>query len=272
MESKNPAVERYNAKKRKKKQRRKYFFYTFLVIFSVTVITVLSLTVFFNISDIAVTGNSRYSSEQIVGVSGLVKGQNLFRLNKFKIIETLKHDLPYIRNVKIDRHLPVGIEIIVEESDAYMCVGTDSGIFILNSSLKVLEQTEEAPPSLPLVVGVSDVNAKIGEMLTGEGTQYENLARLATALENEIGAVTGINLERSYDVTFEYENRITVKLGTLEKLSDKLALVKYVLEQNRSNEFAVIDVSGGKRAYYRSVIPEKETETEPEPESEPDEE
>ena len=38
--------------------------------------------------------------------------------------------------------------------------------------------------------------------------------------------------------------------------------MRYVLDENKSNEYAIIDVSNGVRAYYRSVVPEKEEETE----------
>lgn len=261
MSSKFESVNNYNNKVKRRKKRNKYFFYTFLVIFFVAIASILSMTVFFNISDIAVTGNSYYTTQQIKLASTLEEGQNLFRLNKFEIIKQLKKELPYLSDVVIDRHLPVGIEIIVTETKAFMCVETDTGTFLLDENLKVLEAVDTPPEALPHIVGLKGVTAAVGEYLTGEGTPFENLSRLAPAIKTEIGNVTDIDLSTSYDINFEFDGRITVKLGTLEKLTDKLALVRYVLDENQSNEFAIIDVSNGTRAYYRSVVPEKEEET-----------
>ena len=197
MTSQFESVNNYKAKLRRRKKRNKYFFYTFLVIFFVAIASVLSLTVFFNISDIAVTGNSYYTKQQIVTVSTLEEGQNLFRLNKFDIIKQLKKKLPYISDVVVDRHLPVGIEIIVTETKAFMCVETDKGTYLLDENLKVLEAVEMPPEALPHIVGVKNVTATVGEYLTGEGIPFENLSRLAPALKNEIGDVTDIDLSTS---------------------------------------------------------------------------
>ena len=61
-QSDNTSVSRYYSKKRRKK-RRKLMFYTLLTVFMVVVITVLSLTVFFNITEFEVEGNARYGTE-----------------------------------------------------------------------------------------------------------------------------------------------------------------------------------------------------------------
>lgn len=74
-QSDNTSVSRYYSKKKRRKKRRKLMFYTLLTVFMVVVITVLSLTVFFNITTFEVEGNVRYGSEEIVAASGLQTGQ-----------------------------------------------------------------------------------------------------------------------------------------------------------------------------------------------------
>lgn len=248
-------LNRYYQKKKKRKQKRKYAFYTLLTVFFVILITVLSLTVFFNINDIAVTGNAHYSTSQIVAASGLTKGQNLFRMNKFKIIDTLYQKLPYLSEVSIDRHLPVGIEIIVTEAKPYLLVKDGDSFLVLDENLKVLEKTTEQPADLPVVEDIAILSSNVGAVLTADGGADTRLLALTKSLKENLGdnCVTAINIQTSYEVTFEYMDRITVNVGTVENIDNKLKLVKYVIDENRSQEDAEIDVTSGTRAYYRSV-------------------
>lgn len=266
MDVQNNTAKRYYDKKKKRRKKRVFVFYTLLFVFCVVVVTVLSLTVFFNINDIAVTGNSHYSVNELISVSGLEKGDNLFKLNKFKLIDNMKDKLPYLKDVSIDRHLPVGIEFIVTETSPYMYIETDSGYYLLDETLKVLERVDEQPESLPAITGVKPVNLEIGTIMTAEDSYETYLLDLADSLKTIIGDghVTGIYVNALYDMGFEYEGRVNVMLGTLENVDNKLSLANYVLEENRSGETAEIDVSNGVRAYYRSVTDKDEPETEEE--------
>lgn len=248
-------LNRYYSKKKKRKKRRKYAFYTLLTVFFVILITVLSLTVFFNISDIAVTGNSHYTSDEIIAASGMQVGQNLFRLNKFKVIKKLHEKMPYLSEITIDRHLPVGIEIIVNESVPFLCVTDGEDCLILDENLKVLEKVQTAPENMPVVTDLAVTNSAVGSVLTAENGADARLLALTVSLKENIGddMVTAIDVTTSYKVTFEYMNRITVNVGTVENIDLKLKLVKHVIDENKSQENAKIDVSSGYRATYRSV-------------------
>lgn len=255
MERSGDSIKRYYAKKKKRNQRRKYAFYTVLTVFFVVTVTVLSLTVFFNISDIAVTNNAYYTADEIIAASGLEQGQNMFRLNKFKVIQKIKDSLPYLSEVTIDRHLPVGIEIIVTETKPYLALEQDGTCYILDETLKILQMTDALPEGLPLVTGLTVSEAVLGRPITAENGEDTRLYALTAALKERIGdgVVTAIDVTASYDVTFEYKGRVKVMVGTVDDIDKKLQLVKYVLDENRSNEQAEIDVTSGTRAFYRSV-------------------
>lgn len=261
MDRENDAISRYYDKKKKRKKRRKYVFYTLIFVFFVAVITVLSLTVFFNISNITVTGNSYYSSEQVKEASGLKKGQNLFRLNKFKVIDKMEKKLPYASEVKIDRHLPVGIEIIITETKPYMYVETTDGYLLIDENLKILDRAGEQPIGIPSVTGITVVNDDIGTYLTAENSMETYLKTLAVGLKTYVGDtdVTSITVSELHNISFVYKEKVTVKLGTLEKLDVKLRLAMHVAQENVSNENAVLDVSDGEMAFFRVVDDRNET-------------
>ena len=99
---------------RKKRRRKKNFSLYYITCFLAIscALTILSLTVFFKINKITVTGSSKYSQEEIIFNSGIQSGENLIRTNTQKAEEMLLTNLVDIESVKIVRKLPS--EIIIE--------------------------------------------------------------------------------------------------------------------------------------------------------------
>lgn len=254
-QSDNTSVSRYYSKKKRRKKRRKLMFYTLLTVFMVVVITVLSLTVFFNITEFEVEGNARYGTEEIIAASGLQTGQNMFRLNKFKIIENLKKQLPYLLEVSIRRELPSAIKIAVTESQPFVCVYTGGSYYITDENLKVLEITSQPQEGIPEIKGFAPDSAQPGDVLAAEDGSDKTVLRLTQSMKANFGTenVSEITAESIYEFGFVYEGRVKVMLGGIDRIDEKLRLVRHVIDDNQSKEHAEIDVSSGVRAYYRSV-------------------
>ena len=89
-----------------------------LCLLTLVVALTAGATVFFRVEQVVVTGNSRYTQEEIVEVTGIEKGDNLYGWNKFAIAQRLRQTLPYIGEVTIRRALPSTILITVVEWDA----------------------------------------------------------------------------------------------------------------------------------------------------------
>lgn len=255
MQHQNETLARYYSKKKKLKKRKKIAFYAILVVLSVTVVTVLSLTVFFNISKITVKGNAHYSTEQIIKVAGLKKGQNLFRLNKFKIIETLEKKLPYLETVTIKRKLPVGISITVTETEPFMAVDYKNGYLLVDENMKILKSTDVMPGKLAYVSGIKPSVTKSGNVLDDKKGLCDKLKKLAPILKKHLedGKVSQIIISEVYDIQFIYDERVTVKLGTLENVDEKVRLVAHTLANNSDGERAIIEFSLNNRLHYRSI-------------------
>lgn len=257
MQQQNEALARYYSKKKKLKKRRKVAFFTLLVILSIVVVTVLSLTVFFNIDSITVEGGNYYTAEQIITVSGLEKGQNLFRLNKFKIIKKLQNELPYLDEVKINRKLlgKIGIVITVTETRPFMYVDSGDSFCLVDHELKVLEHVGVEPIGLSSVIGISPATDDAGATLTDENGAERHLMQLTPVLYQYFGdgRITQIDLTAVYDIKVLYEDRVTIEFGTLENIEKKIQLAKHVLDNNSKSEHAELDVSSGYRAYYKAI-------------------
>ena len=105
-------------RKRKRGRRRFGLLFKLLCGAALVAAATLGATVFFQVETIAVTGNSRYTQDEIIAASGVQVGDNLFRMNKKQISQEILHQLPYVESVSILRGLPSTITFQVTEWDA----------------------------------------------------------------------------------------------------------------------------------------------------------
>ena len=97
---------RKNNKKQSKKSkvRIKIFKWTSISIFAICTIILFMMSNIFNIKQIAVLNNNKISSEEIVELSGLTVGTNMFKTRKSVIRNKVKTNA-YIENVQTKRSL-----------------------------------------------------------------------------------------------------------------------------------------------------------------------
>lgn len=107
-----------NKRKRKRGKGRLGPLFKLLCAGAVAVALTMGATVFFQVETVAVTGNSRYSQEEIIKATGIQTGDNLFRMNKYQIAHQVLQGLPYVEELTIRRALPSTIVITVKEWDA----------------------------------------------------------------------------------------------------------------------------------------------------------
>lgn len=105
-------------KRRRNRGRRLGPVFKLLCLLALVVALTAGATVFFRVEQVVVTGNSRYTQEEIIEVSGIQKGDNLYGWNKFSIAQQLRQTLPYIGEVSIRRALPSTVIITVVEWEA----------------------------------------------------------------------------------------------------------------------------------------------------------
>ena len=89
-----------------------------LCVLGVVVALTGGATVFFRVETVEVTGNQRYTQEEIVEASGIQTGDNLYALNKVRIDRRIRTRLPYVGELSINRSLPSTIRIAVTEWEA----------------------------------------------------------------------------------------------------------------------------------------------------------
>lgn len=229
---------------------------TVILLLMAAVCIVLSLTVFFQIETITVTGNSRYTAEEILEASGIRNGQNLFRTNVEKAGAQIEQSKPYIHVATVRRKLPASIAITVEEtSSAVLGAISGDGYVLLDRDLKVLERGSGALPQ-----GVAEV--RLGALTAereGETVQAEN-ADSVRALSTVLAAAdqAGLTGLTYYDVTdpsnmiLTYSGRLDAVLGGRENMEKKMAMLAEVVRRNDTTDpqkTGTIDLRVNGKAY-----------------------
>lgn len=230
------------------------------------VLYLLSAFVFFRISAVEVVGitdengntlpgSAYYTEEEIVAASGVQLGDSLVNISKTDIARAVEKMLPYVGKVTVKRAYPSTLRLTVEDTNAYFAV--ESGTFILlDKNFKVLTVTPDLPENCAKLVGLSVSKALAGDEISfTDNTFKDRINTLVSACEQAgLDHITKINLSNIANVQMVFNNRITVTVGTVTKLDDKLATAKKTIEAELANDplaRILVDVTDASRAYVR---------------------
>lgn len=240
---------KYVSKKRIKRRNRAIAVFT-LTVLLVAALTTLSLTVFFPIKTIKISGNEKYSAEDISSAIGVVKGDNLLLASEKRANSALKSAYPYIQEVEFNKSLPFTLNVKVKEYDVFAQIKYSSGYVRIGKDSKVLETADKYLKGAAVITGVTVSEKTIGETIAfksedGKEDIFQKTIEIITAFENsKIGGVTLINFNNMQDIRVTYNNQIVMLLGSSANLDKKLAHAKATLEaRSESKETGTLNLS-----------------------------
>lgn len=241
---------------RQKKKKRRRMISRIGIAVLVLLAIVFAPTIFFQVSKINVTGDTRYTSEQLIKSTGVKQGDNMFFLDTKQIAADLKDEYPYLDTVKLRRKLPSTLQIEVSDRTAALSIEQNGKYLILDMSGKVLEKTKSAAKGTAKVTGVPMKGLHVGD--TVDEDKYGKAASAMKLLEltDQYGMkkhIKTIDVEKAYDVRVTYDKRYTILLGALEEsnLEHKIQFLKAILKEPSLPESGVIDLTDEKEARYR---------------------
>lgn len=230
-----------------------------LCVLAVVVALTGGATVFFRVETVEVTGNQRYTREEIIEASGIRTGDNLYALNKVRIDRRIRTRLPYVGELSINRSLPSTIRIDVTEWEAVAQVAVPTPEqaaaareelaggkedaepaalaqepWLISVKGKLLEQAPENSTAV-VVTGLTAVAPQAGELLRvpeGETTRLEALTSLLGAIEGAdlFREVSRIQLETTRLIV-RYADRFDVKMKLNADFGYNIRLMRAVREQ-----------------------------------------
>lgn len=219
---------------------------------------VAACAIFFQVQEISIQGNRRYSREEILNVIGVKIGDNLFQVNRNRVARNLKTRLPYIQTVTVSKVLPDTLSITVTEGQGAAAVAYENRWWILGSDGKLLEERDDAQ-GLPQVTGISPLAPAAGTYLAAGEEQAERVAslqELLAGLEDNglLDKLSSVDLSQDYEIVFVYDDRFTVHMNpALEKgLSYWLQRFARALEQPavEPNQPYEVNITNGKELRF----------------------
>ncbi len=246
-----------NSKTKKSKHKNKIIKWIIIFILVLAAVILFMMSSIFNITQIIVTNNSKISSEEIINLSTLKIGVNMFKTTNKTIRNNIKTN-PYIEEVKIKRSLNGIITLEIQERiPTYMLKNANSYIYINNQGY-MLEISETAL-DLPIITGFSTSAENIKE---GNRLDVEDLKKLEdvikimeSAKSNSLAdIITTIDISKStnYKLTIESEAK-TVQFGDATNINIKMLRIKEIINQEKGVEGEIYFQDSDKTVFREKV-------------------
>ena len=207
-------------KRNNRRRRRGGFapFYRLLCFALIVGAIVVALALFFKVEHVAVAGNGRYSSAEVVAASGVRQDDNLFLMNKYDVASRISGALPYVESVSIHRSLPATLHIEIQECTCSVAWEQEGRTWILCSSGKLVDVLDGAvPEGYTVVTGLVLAEPAVGTQCAADeqdALRHSQLLEMLGQLRRKgmLQNVQEIHLEDEGCITLRYLDRLNVEL------------------------------------------------------------
>lgn len=226
------------------------FLYKLLSVLVICTAIIAAMTLFFRVDNIVVSGQKRYTAEEIQAACGVELGSNMYLLNKYDLRQNIWNQLPYIEDIRINRKLPDTLLIEVRESGRPFALVQDGSAWLVSAGGKIVDQLPEREAGqYGRITGCQLLAPAVGTSLalaTEYAAQQSSLLDLLKALDGAglTENVDAIRLDELSDLKMDYIGRFTVRMAygadyewELQKLTLTLAD-----EKIQSNMTGTIDL------------------------------
>ena len=249
-------------KRRKKIKKIKFIIKIVLLIGIIVGSIIFAMTSpMFNIKNIEVTNNNKVASDEIISLSNLKTGENIFRFRSSNAIKNIKEN-SYIENVKIKRKIPNIIQIEVEERVAKFSINIMEKYAYITSQGYILE-IAETTENLPIIIGISTEEKNIEPWKRLDNKDLEKLEDVLKIMdvvkENNLNdKVTSIDItDKNEYILYLQDELKKVYLGDSSSLSNKMLYVLAIIEQEKGKEGSIYvngDLNSKFQPYFREKV------------------
>jgi cell division protein FtsQ len=244
----NPQNKYENELIEKRRKRKKIKRYIFLIILLIAISLILCLKLpYFNINAIEVEGNRNITFNEIVKLSNIELGKNIFYINLKRSKTNIMRN-SYILDVNIKRQLPNKIKIHVEERTAVFYIKKGEKYLVVDSKGVILEEKEIVNGmKLIRLDGFDKDDYKVGEVIKVQDTRkieiITEITKLIKNLKEGIPEPSIVDLRDLTDIKICYGHMV-IKLGTSDNMEKKYNRAINIFMYNKlANKKGYIDVS-----------------------------
>ncbi|MBS5523358.1 MAG: cell division protein FtsQ/DivIB [Clostridiales bacterium] len=228
----SPAAQRgLQKRKERRRQRLKKFFRRTLIVLAVLAVLALIFIFGFRLKNINVTGNSRYTKEEILDLlhyDGQYHNTFIFYMkNRNMDVE----GIPFINAI----HMEIGgndtINVEVAEKIVTGCIDDDGRYIYIDTDGIVCEISDTHQEDVPLLEGLEFEAPVLNQMLiVTDQTIYNSLVNLTLLLEKHEILIEKIVFNEDGTMKMQMGD-IQVMLGNSENMEDKMTELKNLLPQ-----------------------------------------
>ncbi len=198
----------------------------------------------FAVKSVEVVGDTRYSREAIIGVSGIKVGQSVFSVDKRKASEKIREAFPYIDYIDIGNSSFDTVTIQVRETEVLGARYAEGYWYVVGANGRAVEALpveSDRPPRYLYFKGVTPETCALGGEAMDERSMgivetllkaFEETAAAAKSDGRRMDLTTGIveiDMTDKSDIRLNWNNRVTVALGNETNLPHKIAVVSTTL-------------------------------------------
>lgn len=209
----------------------------------------------FNVSQITVEGNSRFTQQEIIDASGIDYNTNILHVDEYAAKDNIEKNA-YIVVEDIKRTFPSGVKIIVRERTPVAQIGTINGYYVIDKEGIALGLNPIKDESLTVVDNLAIAEPSYAQKIVGESQEKTDAMFYvleAIELYNLQGKITGIDLKDPLKIMLTYEGSIKIRIGSGITAKDRLKFVQATVEavKDKLSDGSVINMesAGG---YYIS--------------------
>ena len=255
---------------RRRRHRRRIIAFSLLLAL-IALGVALSVTVLFKVEGFRVEGPEKdvppdlgiYTEDAILSALNVPLGENIFQFSIAEKEQAMAAALPYLETIQIRRSLPGTVVVRVTPAVERYVMQSPGGWVILSGGLKVLQVSPNEPDGLMQITGAEPSGPVAGRPLAliedtlpvdtapasdaasgaqaddgaAEADWLETLAGLLAGLEQShlSDGVTSLELGGLTEISFLYQGRIRVLLGTANNLDYKLQWAEALLKNSHGD-------------------------------------
>ncbi len=243
-------------KKRNLSKKKVSIFISSILLIGVIIVFLLKAPIF-NVSKIEVVGNNIVTKENIINISGIKLGENIFKYGN-KNISKIKENM-YVDDVKINKVFPNTVKISIKEREIKYQINLINSFVYIDKNGYILENST-LKKDVPIIIGFTILENDLLNKKRLETKDLETLSKINKIMEsaktiNIDNLITEINIEKEYILNLEAKAK-KIYIGDASNLINKMLYVQKILEKEEGKTGTIFvngDISAGFKPYFREV-------------------
>ncbi len=214
--------------------------------------------VFFQVEDVEVAGNGKFTDVYIKGLAGIPPKTHMLALDTDRVKERIEAAEPYIEVLSVSKKFPREVLIEVKERQPRALVANADTYLLTDKDAIILEMVGGPVDSqpYPVVEGFAILSAALGSQISTEDSfKISVMGEILTAMENRQmnEAIKTIDLSDINNIRMTSSIGLAIKFGQADKITDKIKDISIWLPKLTADgrTQGVLDVSAGAFPIYK---------------------